>query len=122
MGQLVELQKNLKSLHQAKIQVVAVSYDSVDVLKKFWQLKKIRYPLLSDPDSKTIKAFGVLNKEASPRIKGVPHPGTFLIDKKGIIRAKLFYSSYTKRHQAKDIIEASKKLNTKSADDKRNEK
>ena len=89
------------------MRLAAVSYDDVDVLNKFGKSQKIRYALLSDAGSKTIDAFGIRNKEAKgSRIDGVPHPGTILIDKEGIVRAKLFYDGYRKRHLAKDIVKA----------------
>jgi peroxiredoxin len=62
--------------------------------------------LLSDPDSKTIKAFGILNKEATGKAAGIPYPGTFLIDKNGVIRARLFLDGYKERHSAADLLKA----------------
>lgn len=100
----------MASLKKAGIQVAAVSYDGVDVLKTFGTKTKIDYPLLSDPGSVTFEAFGIRNKETKgSRIDGVPHPGTFLIGKDGVIQAKLFFEGYRQRHQAKDIIEAAEK-------------
>lgn len=90
---------------------MAVSYDSVKILNEFGQQQGIRYPLLSDPASKVIEAYGIRNQEmAGKRIDGVPYPGTFLIDREGIIREKLFYDGYEKRHTSKDILEATEKL------------
>ena len=100
------MQKDLTSLEEKQIRVVALSYDSVDVLTKFAGKKKIAFPLLSDPDSKVIKAFGLLNTEAAKRIAGVPYPGTMIIDKKGTIRVKLFYDGHRDRHTAADIVKA----------------
>ena len=100
------MQKDLTSLEAKRIRVVALSYDSVDVLTKFSGEKKIMFPLVSDPDSKTIKAFGLLNTEAAERISGVPYPGTMILDKKGTIRAKLFYDGHRHRHAAADIVKA----------------
>ena len=90
--------------------MAAVSYDSVEVLREFGQKTKIRYPLLSDPDSKTIEAYGVRNQAAKGMQAGIPHPGTFLIDGSGVIREKLFYKDIRKRHLAKDILAATQKL------------
>ena len=104
------MQKELDGLKKGRVQLAAVSYDSVDVLKKFGKAEKIRFPLLSDPDSKTIEAFGIRNERANGRTDGIPHPGTFLIGEDGVIRAKLFYKSIKKRHLVKDILEATKKL------------
>ena len=111
------MQKDLKSLQEKRIQLVAVSYDSVDVLLNFAKEGEIRFALLSDPDSKTIEAYHIRNKELkdSP-IDGVPYPGTFLVGQDGIIHAKLFYDGYKKRHHAEDIIKAAEKLPKKKAD------
>jgi len=103
---LVQLQADLKKFEDAGIQVVAVSYDSVDVLAKFAEEKKITFPLLSDPESKTIKAFGILNKEGTGRAAGVPYPGTFIIDAKGVVQNKVFLDGYRQRHTTDELIKA----------------
>ena len=100
------MQKELESIKKAKIRVVAVSFDAVETLAKFSEENKITFPLLSDPDSKTINAYGIRNKdvaEGSYR-DGVPHPGTFLIGQDGVIRTKLFYT-VRNRHSPKELIE-----------------
>ncbi|RME96656.1 MAG: DUF899 domain-containing protein [Verrucomicrobia bacterium] len=113
---MVQLQSQLDSLKQAGIQVLAVSYDPVPVLKRFADRRGIRFPLLSDPGSRTIDTWQVRNREAAgSRIDGVPYPGTFLIDRDGVIRAKLFYEGYKQRHHAEDILEAWKKVATGTA-------
>lgn len=104
---MVELQSGIEKINAANIQVVAVSYDSVEVLAKFTEKRKITFPLLSDPDSKAIKAYGVLNDEAKDRQAGIPHPGTFLIDQQGIIRA-ILPGTVRKRHSAEDLLNAAK--------------
>jgi peroxiredoxin len=100
------LQKNADKLAEKKIKLVAISYDDVDVLKKFADKQKITFPLLSDPESKTIKAYGLLNTDAKGKAEGVPNPGTVILDKKGVIRAKLFHDGFIKRHTADDILKA----------------
>ena len=110
------MQKELENIQRAEIQVVAVSYDSVETLAKYGAENKIRFPLLSDADSKTIDAYGIRNKdvpEGSPR-DGIPHPGTFLIGQDGVILAKLFYT-VRKRHSPGELIEAAEKLKESAA-------
>ncbi|SRR5579885_1360666 len=104
--QLVQLQKGLTKLDDKKVVLVGVSYDPVDVLAKFAEKQKITFPLLSDPGSKTIAAFGLTNKEARGRAEGVAYPGTVILDKNGVIRAKLFHEGVIKRHTADDILRA----------------
>jgi peroxiredoxin Q/BCP len=88
------------------VAVVAISYDEVDVLTKFAEKQKITYPLLSDPGGKTIAAYGLTNKEAKGKQEGIPYPGTMIVDKAGVIRAKLFHEGPYKRHTAEEVLKA----------------
>ena len=108
--QLVQLQKELKSLKDAGVVVVGISYDPVEVLGKFATQQKIEFPLLSDPDHKTIEAYGLLNKEAKGKSEGVPYPGTMILDKDGVIRAKLFFDGFAARHKPEEIVKAAKEI------------
>ena len=60
--------------------------------------------MLADPDSKTIKAYGVLNGEAIGMQKGFARPGYFFIDPRGIIREKFFEAKYRERVTGNSII------------------
>jgi hypothetical protein len=60
--------------------------------------------MLGDPDSKTIKAYGVLNPEATGMQKGFARPGYFFIDAKGIIQEKFFEAKYRERITGNNII------------------
>ena len=107
----MQLQKDLEAIGESGIQVVAISYDSVDILKRFADQESITFPLLSDNESATIKAFGILNEGARGRQTGVPHPCTFLIGKDGKVKAYL-PGTVRERHTSEALIEAAKKLNT----------
>lgn len=108
---MVQLQKDLKTIKGAGLQVVGISYDSVAILKKFADKRKITFPLLSDPKSKTIDAYLLRNKQArkGTRLEGVPYPATILIDAKGIVRVNLSGTTRT-RHSTGDLLKAAKKL------------
>jgi hypothetical protein len=60
--------------------------------------------LLADPDSQTIKAYGVFNPEATGMQKGFARPGYFFIDTKGIIREKFFEAKYRERITGNSMI------------------
>jgi peroxiredoxin len=79
-------------------------------LAKFADKRRITFPLLSDPESKTIIAYGLLNKEAKGKTEGIPYPGTFLIDKDGVIRDKLFLDGYRRRHSTEELIKAAEAI------------
>ena len=78
------------------------------VLKKFSDQAKITFPLLSDPESKTIDAYHIRNEAAKGKAEGVPNPGTFILDQEGVIRAKLFLEGYRDRHTTEALIKAAK--------------
>jgi len=83
---------------------VAISYDSPAILKDFAERHKIEYLLLSDPDSKIITRFGVLNTEAAGMTKGMALPGYFFVDTSGSIREKYFEVSYTDRFTGNNVL------------------
>lgn len=59
----------------------AASTDDPKTNRKFAESLKLDYPILSDPDKKVGKAYGVL----IPLI-GLPRRWTFFIDREGILR------------------------------------
>ena len=105
---MVQLQSNLKEIEATGGELVAISYDSAEILKRFAGQRSITFPLLSDAGSKTIDAYGIRNKEAAGRTSGIPHPGTFVLDTKGVIRAKLFLEGYKERHTVEALVEVLK--------------
>ena len=73
-------------------------------MKSFADRRKIEFPLLSDPDSKTLRAYDVLNAEATGQYKGMARPGYFFIDPKGNIQEKFFEAKYRQRFTGNNII------------------
>ena len=110
------MQTDLTKLEEAGIKVVGISYDSVEVLKAYSEKRSLTFPLLSDAGSKTIDAFGIRNKQmdgktyGSNDLSGVPHPGTYLVDNQGFVKAKLFLEKYEERHTTDALIEAAKNV------------
>lgn len=102
------MQKDLATIEKAGIQLVGISYDDPEILRRFATRSEITFPLLSDPESSTIEAYHVRNEEARGKAGGIPHPGTFLLDQQGVIRAKLFLEGYVKRHTTDALVEAAR--------------
>jgi hypothetical protein len=86
------------------VKLAAISYDNEEILKFFADRHQISYPLLADPDSKVIEAYGVLNREATGMQKGFARPGYFFLDTHGIIREKFFEPKYRERLTGNSII------------------
>lgn len=85
--------------------VAALSYDSPAALAHFAQRANIRFPLLSDPQSAVIDAFGIRNQSATSGFaKGIPHPGLFILNAAGRVEAKYFEEDYRERFTAASIL------------------
>lgn len=86
------------------VKLAAISYDNEGILKFFADRHNIQFPLLGDPNSATIGAYGVLNQEATGMQKGFARPGYFFIDSHGIIREKFFEAKYRERLTGNSIL------------------
>ena len=100
----MQLQSAVPRFEKQGVRLAAISYDSQEILKFFADRRKVEYPLLADPDSKIIQAYGVFNAEATGMQKGFARPGYFFIDTSGIIREKFFEAKYRERLTGNSII------------------
>jgi peroxiredoxin len=87
--------------------VLAITVDSKEDLKKVSgrvsdEDSESHIELLSDPDHKVIDRYGLLN----PNGRGLPHPATYIIDKKGIVRWKFVEVDYSIRPDNEQVLEA----------------
>lgn len=108
--QLEDLQASLKEIEAAGLRLIAVSYDTPATGAAAAKKLGLTYPLLSDPDSKVITAYGILNHEAKGKGAGIAHPVAFILDRQGVIRAKLMRDNYRDRPESAEIIAAAKVL------------
>ena len=96
------------ALHADGVALFAISYDSVEILRAFAEKHGITFPLLSDEGSHVIRQLALLNERvqedhahygiaANPRHVGLPYPGVFVLDERGVITQKRFHESYRER-------------------------
>ena len=99
-------------LQSKGVNVAAVLYDPPAKLDRFSHKYGITFPLLSDQDSSAIIQLGLLNPNYDPSSKyyGVPYPGVFLGDSKGIIVGKFAEENYRDRPLMEDLIGAVNQL------------
>jgi hypothetical protein len=102
----VELGQNVERIRKEGLGLAAISYDSPAILKDFADRRKIAFPLLSDPDSKIIRAFGILNESVKPGTAqyGIPYPGTYIVDPQGKVVSKYFEEDFRERVSISDIL------------------
>lgn len=62
--------------------------------------------MLADPDSKIIRDFGILNEsmQKGTPMYGVPYPGSYVLDGRGIVQSKYFTPDYRERYTGSDIL------------------
>jgi peroxiredoxin len=105
--QLVELQGRIEELRRAGLGLAAISYDPVAVLADFAQRRDIAYPLLSDSGSRVITRFGIVNTtvaESNRQQRGIPFPGTFVVDRHGAVTARFFEPAYQERTSIASVL------------------
>ena len=86
--------------------LAAISYDPVAVLADFSARRGITFPLLSDHGSETIKRYGILNTtvDAKNQLPGYPFPGTFIVDRQGVVTSRFFEEAYQERDTVSSIL------------------
>jgi hypothetical protein len=102
----VELQSRLDRLKRDGLGLVAVSYDSPEILADFAGRRGITFPLLADTGSAVIKQYGILNTTVQPDnpVYGIPFPGTFILDANGIVTSKVFENAYQERDTMASVL------------------
>lgn len=107
-GQAKELEDRLDDFSDRGLRLAVLSYDPVETLKAF-QLKYTPHlTLLSDPQSRVIKAFGILNERENPNSRGygIPNPGIIIIDAEGVVQAKFAEKGYRSRPKIDTVLAA----------------
>ncbi len=102
----MELQGQVKTLAGRGLGLVAVSYDPPETLADFAARRGITFPMLSDWGSSVIRRYDLLNRsvpEDSPQ-HGIPYPGTFMLDARGIVTARFFEAAYQERNTVSSIL------------------
>jgi peroxiredoxin len=102
--QLLELQRNVATVTKEGYGLAAISYDRPETLRAFADGHGLTFPLLSDTGSKTIAAWGLLNREATGREAGIPHPGLFIIGRDRRVIDRAFEGVYQERSTAASLL------------------
>ena len=108
----------MEEIKAAGLNVIAISYDSQEILQNFSERSGIEFPLLSDPESEVIDQFGLLNKagRAGTRHEGISHPMTVLVDGNRVVKAKI-PATVRQRHGVEGLIEKWNEVKGESDDD-----
>lgn len=96
---LIELNVQAEKFTKLGYGLAGISYDSREILNAFTQAQNISYPLLSDQEVATMKAYNIVNTQYKPSDDnyGIPYPGVVVIDNQGKVIHKYFYEGYRDR-------------------------
>ena len=106
--QLIKLQRRLKDIEATGGRLVCISYDSITTTKKFADRKKITLPLLADPGSRTIDAYGVRDPDAASGKEGSAQHAIVVVDQRGLVRVRLYQVIYDEQPGVDALVKAFK--------------
>jgi peroxiredoxin len=97
----VELQSHQPDFAARNLRVVAISVDPVDKSQDLAREKGLSFALLSDPEMKAIRAYGVADES-----NGIAWPAEFLVEKGGRIVWRDTAKAVAVRPSTADILNA----------------
>ena len=108
----MQLQGLQQEFDRAGFSLVAMTYDSPEMLTAFVAEETLKFPLLSDVEALSFQALGILNQDYAKGDDhyGIPYPGIFVVDRDARIRAKFFMAPYAERIDGKTVLEAIRNL------------
>ena len=92
--------------------MVAITYDTPELQQTFIDAASITYPVISDIDSATMQALGILNQEYGPDDDnyGLPYPGIYVVIPDKEIVGKIFVERYQIRVDGPTTLAYAKEL------------
>jgi len=112
--ELCTMRDNLKVYEELDAQVLAISVDSFFTLKEFKKQQELNFPLLSDFNKETAKAYDALYDEFF-NMNGVAKRSAFVVDREGTVRYAEVLEDAGKLPEFEAIQEAVKQANEQLA-------
>jgi peroxiredoxin len=105
-AQLIDVNGGVAEIEKRGYRVAALSYDSPEILQTFTAKRHIAFTFLSDPKSEVIDLYKLRDPQypQGSRAYGVPRPIIFVLDKTGVIKAKLYEESFKVRPPVTAVI------------------
>jgi peroxiredoxin len=105
-AQLIDVNGGVAEIEKRGYHIAALSYDSPEILQAFTVKWQIAYTFLSDPKSEVIDLYKLRDPQYPPgnRAYGVPRPIIFILDRNGVIKAKLYEESFKVRPPVTAVI------------------
>ena len=110
--QLMDLNGGLADIQKRGYRLAGISYEPPAVDADFIKERGLKYTLLSDPKSEIIDRYKLRDPQykKGSRAYGVPQPIIFVLDRDGVVKAKLYEDTFKKRPPVSLVIETLDKL------------
>jgi peroxiredoxin len=98
-GQLTAVNQRHAEFVRLGINVVSVSVDDVAAIAAFAQQQAVKYTMLADSKGDINLKLGIRDEQypVGSRAFGVPRPAAYILDNKGVIRARYMEPTYRTR-------------------------
>jgi peroxiredoxin len=111
-AQLIDLNSGVADIEKRGYHLAGISYEPPPVDADFIANRNIKYTLLSDPKSEVIDRYKLRDPQYPPgnRAYGVPRPIIFILNRNGVIKAKLYENTFKKRPPVGLVLETLDKV------------
>lgn len=103
------MRRRYKDIKALGAEIVTVSNDSVDALRKYKAKTRTEFPMLSDERNTVAAAYKIQNHWDLIK-RGVAHPSAFIIDRDGTVRFAEVRRNHLFRVRMATVISELKKL------------
>jgi peroxiredoxin len=93
------------------VRPVAISVDTPEVSRNLAGKAGYTFPILSDPQTETIRRYNLLHKGGGPEGSDIARPAEFLVDSSGTVRWTNFTEDVRIRAKADEMLAAARGLN-----------
>ncbi len=100
----------MKEFEAKGIRIVAISSDDKEMLATAQAELALPFPLLSDPEEKVIKQYGLIHSAGRNDGKDIARPGEILLDGQGVIRWTVFSDNLRVAPRPEEVLAAAAKL------------
>ena len=106
MTELQGLQLHLGALRERGCAVAGVVVDSPETNAELVRDADLHYPILSDPDLRTIDAYALRHKAAGPDGSDIADSASVLVDGAGVVRWTFVTRNFRVRPTPADVLAA----------------
>jgi len=90
------------------VRPVAISVDPPDVSRNLSTQQGYTFTILSDPDTRAIRAYDLLHPAGRGEGHDIARPAEFLIDKAGVVRWRNLTGDIRVRARQEELVEAAR--------------